>query len=646
MSYNKRYINVGLKGIAMSSVLVGSLLQLGVGEASATIPTNADLQKDFDPGRNIKTAQVKVIENAYKDQVISMKVSAIKALENVKSFVGTIKSEAEALEIELTQTSDTVARVGSLRGTSPTNEGEMIGLLTPEETLAKGYEVFSSDEWSTGDYSPRNYSDPNLEALGDNSQVVQSLSVQTAQTKAVQKLAITQYKDYDSSAYWAKDMKWAVEQGLISGYQNQKHPTQPAKGVGNWLNPYGNLSEYQMLNVILRYKDGANYEAAKTTMQDKVKNNFAYVEYYFAQKHGIVTKGSINTSTYAKQTVTRGQLAQALVSMHYGKSVTVQQAVTFLYENNLSTGINPSLGKTYANFGVNNTLARAQIVAFMGRYNDAKVAGTLKDTLNSGSGTVQTPKPPVVNSGSSENPAPPSFSYTKYDYSNLHGSFSTSKGFTKDGIKVSYKNHTYNVKSQAEYDQVMNHVIKILKGKTYSDTKLPNENTESDLKILEGLMNGSIKPITDRTDPNYRTSANSKALGLLDTYGDVINNNVTFETLAKFKVATAHTSYFVGSTTSTWGPPESAYDFFIKDYIDCTSYAYAKQAIYDSLGYNTAVIHSPKANHDYVIVELDGKWYKDDSILTHVTKETIKTGDYIKYAPAKHADKLSFVTIH
>lgn len=405
-----------------------------------------------------------------------------------------------------------------------------------------------------------------------------------------------------------------------------------------------------MLNVILRYKDGVNYESAKTTMKDKTKANYAYVEYFFAQKHGIVTKGSVNTSAYAKQTVTRGQLAQALVSMHYGKSLTVQQAVTFLYENNLSTGINPSLGKTYANFGVNNTLARAQIVAFMGRYNDAKVAGTLKDTLNqgsgTGSGTIQTPTPPLVDSGGkAENPAPPTFSYTKYDYSNLYGSFATSKGFTKDGIKVSYKNHTYNVKSQSEYDQVMNHVNKILKGKTFADTKLKNATPEYDLQILEGLMNGTIKPVTDRTSPNYRTEANSTALGFLDTYDAVIDNGTSFAVLSKFHAAKIHTSYFTGSDTSTMGPPESAYDFFIKNFVDCTSYAYAKQAIYDSLGYNTAVIHSPKANHDYVIVELDGNWYKDVSTLTPITKSSIKTGDYIKYAPAKHADALSFINI-
>ena len=139
-----------------------------------------------------------------------------------------------------------------------------------------------------------------------------------------------------------------------------------------------------MLNVMLRYKDGANFEAAKTTMKDKTASNFAYVEYHFAKEHGIMTKGSTTNATPAKQQVTRGQMAQALVSMHYGKDVSLQQAVDFMYANGLSTGVSASKGQTLDNFGANTKLARAHIVAFMGRYNEAVKAGTIKDTLNTG----------------------------------------------------------------------------------------------------------------------------------------------------------------------------------------------------------------------------------------------------------------------
>lgn len=34
--------------------------------------------------------------------------------------------------------------------------------ISTEESLEKGYEVFSSGKWETGDNSPRNNADPNL----------------------------------------------------------------------------------------------------------------------------------------------------------------------------------------------------------------------------------------------------------------------------------------------------------------------------------------------------------------------------------------------------------------------------------------------------------------------------------------------------
>lgn len=560
MSYNRRYINFSLKGIMMSSLVVGSFLQIDGKVAKAS-----------------------------------------------------------------------------------TNDTEDDGIVyITEGVLEKGYEVFSSPDWNTGEYSPRNYTDPELKALEGSEYIGKKLSEPSAQ-QDTQKLSANQYKDYDSNAYWAKDMKWAIDQGLITGYQNQKHPSQPAKGIGNWIDPGGNLTEYQMLNVMLRYKDGANFESAKTTMKAETASNFAYVEYHFANQHSIITKGSTTNATFAKQQVTRGQMAQALVSMHYGKDVSLQQAVDFMYANGLSTGVSASKGQTLDNFGANTKLARAHIVAFMGRYNEAVKAGIIKDTLNTGTsvGGIETPTPPIVNSGS--NPTPPSFEHTKYDYSNLYGKFDTSKKFTQDGIKVSYKNHTYNTKSQAEYDQVMNYIANRIKGKTYNDVKLKQVDLESDLRILEKLMNGEITVITDRTNPASRTEENITANGYKLTYEDAIKQGVSFDTLAKFTAASQYVDGFTGGASTAWGPPESAYDYFIKNEIDCTSWSYATQAMYDTLGYNTAVVHSPGANHDYLIIELDGNWFSFESALRVFDKDRVYKGDFIKFAPLQKAEILSFI---
>ncbi|MBU5253462.1 S-layer homology domain-containing protein [Lysinibacillus capsici] len=510
-------------------------------------------------------------------------------------------------------------------GETPTFEEDGIIYITPEATKEAGQKIFSDPNWITG-----------LDNHATQQEVQQ-----------IQKLSANQYKDYDSNAYWAKDMKWAIDQGLITGYQNQKHPSQPAKGVGNWIDPSGNLTEYQMLNVMLRYKDGANFESAKTTMKDKTASNFAYVEYHFAKEYGIMTKGSTTNATPAKQQVTRGQMAQSLVSMHYGKKVTLQQAVDFMYANKLSTGVNASKGQTLENFGANTKLSRAHIVAFMGRYNDVVKSGSVKDTLNTGTsvGGIETPTPPVVNGGSSENPAPPSFEHTKYDYSNLHGKFDTSKKFTQNGIKISYKNHTYNTKSQSEYDQVMDYVNNTLRGKTYKDVKLDQVDLDYDLQVLERLMNGELKIINDRTDPAYRSKENMTARRYNTSYEAAINQGVSFETLSKFIASSQYASHFTGSASTAWGPPESAYDFFIKNEVDCTSWSYGRQAIYDALGYNTAVVHSPGANHDYLIIELDGKWFSYESSLESFNKTSVHSGDFIKFAPAQQVSELSFINI-
>ncbi|MFJ7915425.1 MULTISPECIES: hypothetical protein [unclassified Lysinibacillus] len=572
MYYNRRYINFSLKGIMMSSLVVGSFLQMD--------------------GKVAKAASNDLLN-------------------------------------------ETTAE--------PEDNGAVY--ISTEESLEKGYEVFSSDKWETGAGAPRNNADPNLNALKQD-----KATTQQAQPQQTQKLSASQYKDFDAKAYWAKDMKWAVDQGLIVGYQNQKHPTQPAKGVGNWIDPSGNLTEYQMLNVMLRYKDGGNYENAKTSMKADTASNFAYVEYFFANQHGMMTKGSMSDASFAKQQVSRGQMAQALVSMHYGKTVTLQQAVDFMYANGITTGVNPSKGQTLDNFGASAKLSRAHIVAFMGRYNDAVKAGSIKDTLanktedGSGSGSIKTPQPPVVN-GSSENPAPPTFEHTKYDYSDMYGKLDTTKQFTQDGIKVSYKNHTYNTKNQAEYDQVMNHINKALNGKTYSDVKLKHQDDAFELGVLEKLMNGEITVIHDRTNPASRSEENTTANAFEIGYGDAIKSGVSFDTLAKFGAATAYVGYFAGGGSNDAGPPESAYDFFIKGDIDCTSQSYASQAIYDALGYNTAVVHSPTANHDYLIIELDGQWFTNGSSLKVFNKDSVLKGDYIKYAPIKQVSQLNFINV-
>lgn len=207
--------------------------------------------------------------------------------------------------------------------------------------------------------------------------------VTASTTNAMMGLAVvdlSSYKDFDIKASWAPAMKWAVDEGIISGYRNQKHPSDPKKGVGNWLNPYGYLTEYQMLAIILKYQepDSLKREKANTTKADLDKN-FAFTEYKLAKDLGMITRGSTTNVTFASQHVTRGQMARALVSYIYGKSVTLEQAIEFMYANKFMLGKNPEKGQTFDNFGVTDKLTRAQLVVVLERY--AKQS-ELKDTLS------------------------------------------------------------------------------------------------------------------------------------------------------------------------------------------------------------------------------------------------------------------------
>lgn len=202
-------------------------------------------------------------------------------------------------------------------------------------------------------------------------------------TNAMMRLAaadLTSYKDFDINASWAPAMRWAIDEGIISGYQNQKHPSDPKKGVGNWLDPQGYVTEYQMLSIILKYQEPDSFKSEKAnTTKANLDKNFAFTEYKLAKDLGMVTRGSTTNVTFASQHVTRGQMARALVSYIYGKSVTLEQAVEFMYANKFMIGKNLEKGQTLDNFGITDKLTRAQLVVVLERY--AKQP-ELKDTLS------------------------------------------------------------------------------------------------------------------------------------------------------------------------------------------------------------------------------------------------------------------------
>ncbi|MGE7751576.1 CAP domain-containing protein [Lysinibacillus fusiformis] len=168
---------------------------------------------------------------------------------------------------------------------------------------------------------------------------------------------VSKFADYRADQYWAEDFQWAVNRGIINGYQNVYNPV--TKKYENLLKPNTNLTENQMLSVLLRYFKPD--ELAST----KPKTSWvADVNYQLANKYGLPVKGA-NTATmqaFANKDITRGNFARILTSMHYGKTVSQPVAIQFLRDYGLTTA------KTDKDFMPTSSLTRAHAVAFFHRY--------------------------------------------------------------------------------------------------------------------------------------------------------------------------------------------------------------------------------------------------------------------------------------
>lgn len=438
------------------------------------------------------------------------------------------------------------------------------------------------------------------------------------------------FEDLDKNAYWAKDMQWAIDNGYIGGYVNQKHPTTGKHG--NWLNPSGNLTESQMLAVTLRYKVGTNEFkklATKYESQIKSKSFSAYGSYAKAKELGMVTKGSTSNKSYQNATVTRGQLAQALVSMHYGQSVTVNEAIEFMYANKLSGGIDATKGKTVANYGANNNLTRAHIVTFLKGYDKVVKSNKVVDIAKFAKtpAQVETQKPAQE---------------TQKTYSTFRdGIFTVEKQTAKTAdligskVKTKFGERAYGTKTQAEYDAVM----KVVEGLKLTSASLDKVHVNPDQSLEEAFnrYKAGERGSKDRFNPAFRDPVNLMLVSIEKDRPDSLMKNIkTYDDyVLSMKLTNLSNTLASYSKPAPKGyDPTSAYDLFVKNWDDCTSYAYGMMALYDQMGIDGFVLHSPSRVHDYYVINLHGKWYAYGNGLEEVTADFLKSGDRIIEAPS------------
>ncbi len=168
--------------------------------------------------------------------------------------------------------------------------------------------------------------------------------VKTGTIKEPTSVDLTVYKDYEPNLFWSDAFSWAINKGIIKGYEDEKV-----------LRPYQPMKESEYLRVFLRHVLGSQLKDESTT-------NI----YTLAKSYGLPVKGQENAI------ITRGEAAILLAKSFTGKTLSEEQAVQWLYEQNIVDGYPDQNGqtlKTYDSFQPNTPMKRSHVVTMLYRIN-------------------------------------------------------------------------------------------------------------------------------------------------------------------------------------------------------------------------------------------------------------------------------------
>ncbi|MCP1143175.1 serine aminopeptidase domain-containing protein [Lysinibacillus endophyticus] len=192
---------------------------------------------------------------------------------------------------------------------------------------------------TTADYlAPANTS---KQLISDIGQWVKT-GVIEEQSEEKPEVGLPQYNDYEDNQYWSKAFTWAIQEGIIKGYQNE-----------NLLKPNNALNESQYLTVFFRYTMG---EALK---DESLKNIYA-----LAKENGLPVKGSAFSELSLQE-------AAVLISKSITKKdMSVEESVKWLMDNNILEGLNVT-----GNESLTQSITRAQFVTLLHRIHEANLIG-------------------------------------------------------------------------------------------------------------------------------------------------------------------------------------------------------------------------------------------------------------------------------
>ena len=364
------------------------------------------------------------------------------------------------------------------------------------------------------------------------------------------------FNDISSSDWFSAGVQTAYELGLMSGESDKK------------FNPKGNLTIAQTIAIASRlhsiYNTGSLSAVPKTDVWYE-----GVVQY--AKDNNIINSGDFSKSDMNKP-ATRGQVAYIISkSLPQSELESINNDLTFSdvsgkYEDsiNLLAKSGVVAGKSEGKFSPSDKVTRAEASVIISRLVKPSERVKVKDNTqndNTSDGRVVYVAP--RNTTGQQN---------VYD--------KAGSGLTP--ITVKYGRHTYLSNSQEEYDYVMKIVEDTLnfEGKTGELYKNDLESWEKDVKLRKRM-----KMFYERQG--------------------VKDEDKIFEL---YKIESACGSAKRNNTSSV-GDANSAYEMLKGESADCTASAMINLAVMDAMGYNAKVVASDTQNHEWAMVQVDGKWY-------------------------------------
>lgn len=177
------------------------------------------------------------------------------------------------------------------------------------------------------------------------------LTISFALVTNANSLAAKDYVDFNEGLYWADEMTWAIDKGVLNGYPTEKK-----------IKPNNTLSEAQFLTMLFRV---LNSEELDTYIQNLNTNDWT-PQYAMAKKYNLAVSYK-NTANWNKP-IRRGTVAKLFAESLTGKQMSENEAVQWMYNQNISDGQADKNGvfpKTYDSYLPNSTLTRAQVVVFL-----------------------------------------------------------------------------------------------------------------------------------------------------------------------------------------------------------------------------------------------------------------------------------------